>query len=55
LKVLLGTIIRSLEFHKTDAEVKSEIAPTLQPVVDGRGGVLPLYVTLASGAQVVDI
>ena len=32
---------------KSSAEVHEKISPTLQPVVDGRGGLLPLHVTLA--------
>ncbi|KAI0754417.1 cytochrome P450 [Daedaleopsis nitida] len=47
-KVILATLVRSLEFHETTAEVEEKISPTLQPVVDGRGGLLPLHVTLAA-------
>ncbi|KAH9919840.1 cytochrome P450 [Fomitopsis serialis] len=46
-KVILATLIRSLEFRETTAEVHARISPTLQPVTDGRGGLLPLYVSLA--------
>ncbi|TBU25929.1 cytochrome P450 [Dichomitus squalens] len=46
-KVILATLLRSLEFHETTAVVRAKISPTLQPVVDGRGGLLPLHVTLA--------
>ena len=46
-KVILATLGRSLEFHETTAQVVRKISPTLQPVVDGRGGLLPLHVTLA--------
>ncbi|KAJ8454876.1 hypothetical protein ONZ51_g12775 [Trametes cubensis] len=46
-KVILATLVRSLEFHETTAQVVRKISPTLQPVVDGRGGLLPLHVTLA--------
>ncbi|KAI0716690.1 cytochrome P450 [Earliella scabrosa] len=46
-KVILATLVRSLEFHETTAVVREKISPTLQPVVDGRGGLLPLHVTLA--------
>ncbi|KAH9852216.1 cytochrome P450 [Lenzites betulinus] len=46
-KVILATLVRSLEFHETTAVVQEKISPTLQPVVDGRGGLLPLHVTLA--------
>jgi len=47
-KVILATLIRSLEFHETSAHVRTKISPTLQPVTDGRGGLLPLYITLAN-------
>ncbi|KAH9941758.1 cytochrome P450 [Epithele typhae] len=47
-KVLLATLVRALEFHETTAEVHAKISPTLQPVVDGRGGMLPLHVALAA-------
>lgn len=50
LKVILATIIRSLEFNVTEANIKTMLSQTLQPVADGEGGVLPLNVTLASGA-----
>ena len=46
-KVILATLVRSLEFHETTAVVREKISPTLQPVVDGRGGLLPVHVTLA--------
>ncbi|KAI0642733.1 cytochrome P450 [Trametes meyenii] len=46
-KVILATLVRSLEFHETTALVHRKISPTLQPVVDGRGGLLPVHVTLA--------
>ncbi|OJT08114.1 hypothetical protein TRAPUB_969 [Trametes pubescens] len=46
-KVILATLVRSLEFHETTAVVLEKISPTLQPVVDGRGGLLPLHITLA--------
>ena len=46
-KTLLATLVRALEFHETTADVRAKISPTLQPVVDGRGGLLPLHVTLA--------
>ena len=46
-KTLLATLVRGLEFHETTADVQEKISPTLQPVVDGRGGLLPLHVTLA--------
>jgi len=47
-KVILATLIRSLEFHDTKAVVHQRISPTLQPVVEGVAGILPLQVTLAS-------
>ena len=46
-KTLLATLVRGLEFHETTAVVHEKISPTLQPVVDGHGGLLPLHVTLA--------
>ncbi|RPD75636.1 cytochrome P450 [Lentinus tigrinus ALCF2SS1-7] len=46
-KVILATLVRSLEFHETTAVIRQKISPTLQPVVDGKGGLLPLHVTLA--------
>ncbi|CDO70546.1 hypothetical protein BN946_scf184579.g2 [Trametes cinnabarina] len=46
-KVILATLVRNLEFHDTTAAVVRKISPTLQPVVDGKGGLLPLHVTLA--------
>ncbi|TDL23929.1 cytochrome P450 [Rickenella mellea] len=47
-KVILATLIRTLEFHATDAVVQRKNTITLQPVVDGKGGVLPLRISLAS-------
>jgi hypothetical protein len=49
-KVILATLIRSLEFHDTKVVVAQRISPTLQPVVDGRAGFLPVHVTLAGCA-----
>ncbi|KAF9500674.1 cytochrome P450 [Pleurotus eryngii] len=46
-KVILASLIRSFEFHDTSAVIHQKIAPTLQPVTDGKGGLLPLHVTLA--------
>ncbi|KAI0665798.1 cytochrome P450 [Trametes maxima] len=46
-KAILATLVRRLEFHETTAVVQRKISPTLQPVVDGRGGLLPVHVTLA--------
>jgi hypothetical protein len=48
-KVILATLVRSLEFHDTKAVVLQRISPTLQPVVDGKAGYLPIHVTLAGG------
>jgi len=45
-KAILAYLLRSLEFHNTDAIIKRKISPTMQPVVDGKGGVLPLRVGL---------
>lgn len=47
LKVMLATLVRSIEFGETDARIEQRISPTLQPVVDGQGGVLPLKLSLA--------
>ncbi|EPS95624.1 hypothetical protein FOMPIDRAFT_101731 [Fomitopsis schrenkii] len=47
-KVILATLIRSLEFQETTAQVHSRISPTLQPVTDGQGAMLPLYVSLVA-------
>ncbi|TDL25126.1 cytochrome P450 [Rickenella mellea] len=46
-KVILATLVRALEFRATDAVVRRKISPTLQPVTDGKGGVLPLHISLA--------
>ncbi|EIM88819.1 cytochrome P450 [Stereum hirsutum FP-91666 SS1] len=46
-KVLIATLFRSLEFQATTADVKQMISPTLQAVVDDKGGFLPLHITLA--------
>ncbi|KIY48790.1 cytochrome P450 [Fistulina hepatica ATCC 64428] len=45
-KVILATLVRSLEFHDTGASVRPVIARTLQPVVDGEVGLLPIQVGL---------
>lgn len=45
-RAILASLIRSLEFHETSAVIKRKISPTMQPVVDGKGGLLPLHVTL---------
>ncbi|TDL26294.1 cytochrome P450 [Rickenella mellea] len=47
-KVILATLLRSLEFHSTETTVNIKVSLTLQPVVDGNCGVLPLRITLAS-------
>ncbi|EGO03676.1 hypothetical protein SERLA73DRAFT_149895 [Serpula lacrymans var. lacrymans S7.3] len=46
-KIILATLVRSLQFHDTEAVVLQKISPTLQAVTDGRGGLLPLHITLA--------
>ncbi|GBE83843.1 hypothetical protein SCP_0509000 [Sparassis crispa] len=46
-KVILSTLIRTLELHETTANVELKIKPTLQAFVDGRGGFLPIHFTLA--------
>ncbi|KAF7324958.1 hypothetical protein MKEN_00538200 [Mycena kentingensis (nom. inval.)] len=45
-KIILATLVRTLRFTDTGARVDSRISPTLQPVVDGKGGVLPLGIQL---------
>jgi cytochrome P450 len=52
LKIVLASLVRSLEFRKTDADIKYKIAQTLQPVVDGKAGIMPLFVGLAPGQEV---
>ncbi|KII84091.1 hypothetical protein PLICRDRAFT_179772 [Plicaturopsis crispa FD-325 SS-3] len=47
MKVILATLIRGLEFHDTGAQVREHMLPTLTALTDGRGGYLPLRVTLA--------
>ncbi|THH19294.1 hypothetical protein EW146_g1858 [Bondarzewia mesenterica] len=47
-KIMLATLVRSIEFRETEAQIRQMISPTLQPVVDGRGGVLPLKLSLVS-------
>ncbi|TDL23925.1 cytochrome P450 [Rickenella mellea] len=47
-KIILATLIRSLEFHPTDAVITRKNSPTLQPVINGKGGILPLRVSLLS-------
>jgi cytochrome P450 len=46
-KVIIANLIRSIEFSTVPGVVvHSKISPTLQPVVDGEGGVLPLQIKL---------
>ncbi|KAJ6582927.1 cytochrome P450 [Mycena vulgaris] len=45
-KIILATLVRSIVFVDTGARVEEKISPTLQPVVDGKGGVLPLGLRL---------
>lgn len=45
-KIILATLIRSIVFVDTGVSVEEKISPTLQPVVDGKGGVLPLGLKL---------
>ncbi|KAJ7143292.1 cytochrome P450 [Mycena crocata] len=45
-KIILATLIRSIVFTDTGARIEEKISPTLQPVVDGKGGVLPLHLKL---------
>ncbi|KAJ6557937.1 cytochrome P450 [Mycena capillaripes] len=46
LKIILATLVRSFVFSDTGVHVEEGISPTLQPVVDGRGGNLPLRLKL---------
>ncbi|KAF7360174.1 hypothetical protein MVEN_00746000 [Mycena venus] len=46
LKIMLATLIRSIMFAETGVHVEEKISPTLQPVVGGRGGNLPLRLKL---------
>ncbi|KAJ7196533.1 cytochrome P450 [Mycena pura] len=45
-KIILATIVRSIAFADTGVHVEEKISPTLQPVVNGRGGYLPLRLKL---------
>ncbi|KAJ7449144.1 cytochrome P450 [Mycena galericulata] len=45
-KIILTTLVRSIEFVDTGVRVEEKILQTLQPVVDGKGGVLPLGLKL---------
>ncbi|KAF7319134.1 hypothetical protein HMN09_00249800 [Mycena chlorophos] len=46
LKIILATLVRSFVLFDTGARVDAKISQTLQPVVDGRGGHLPVRVKL---------
>ncbi|KAJ7060971.1 cytochrome P450 [Mycena amicta] len=45
-KIILATLVRSFTFIDTGALVDEKISPTLQPVVNGQGGHLPLQLKL---------
>lgn len=45
-KIILATLIRSFVFEDTGAVIVEKISPTLQPVVEGKGGRLPLSLRL---------
>ncbi|KAJ7269626.1 cytochrome P450 [Mycena rebaudengoi] len=45
-KIILATVIRSIVFEDTGTVVEQKISPTLQPVVGGKGGILPLSLKL---------
>ncbi|KAJ7093857.1 cytochrome P450 [Mycena belliarum] len=45
-KIILATVVRTVVLLDTGARVEEKISPTLQPVVDGKGGDLPLRVRL---------
>ncbi|KAF7351389.1 hypothetical protein MSAN_01570600 [Mycena sanguinolenta] len=42
MKIILATLVRSIVFTDTRVHIEEKISPTLQPVVDGKGGDLPL-------------
>lgn len=46
LKILTAMIIRSFELHDAGVEIRQVWSPSLQPVVEGKGGVLPLRVAV---------
>ena len=46
IKIIVATLIRSIEFFDTGAKVVLKTSPTLQPVVEGEAGVLPLRLKL---------
>ncbi|KAJ7822640.1 hypothetical protein B0H14DRAFT_2598420 [Mycena olivaceomarginata] len=46
IKIILATLVRSIVFSDTGVHVEEKILPTLQPVVDGRGGNPPLRLKL---------
>jgi hypothetical protein len=46
LKMILATLVQSFVFTDTGVHVDEKISPTLQPVVDGGGGNLPLRLKL---------
>ncbi|KAJ7634583.1 cytochrome P450 [Roridomyces roridus] len=45
-KIILATLVRSIVFSETGVRVEAKISPTLQAVVHGKAGVLPLYLRL---------
>ncbi|KAJ7032015.1 cytochrome P450 [Mycena alexandri] len=45
-KIILATLVRSIVFSDTGVHVDEKISPTLQPVVNGKGGALPLRLKL---------
>ncbi|KAJ6614603.1 cytochrome P450 [Mycena sp. CBHHK59/15] len=45
-KIILATLVRSIVFTDTGVTVQSKISPTLQPVVGGKAGRLPLFLKL---------
>ncbi|KAJ7223677.1 cytochrome P450 [Mycena haematopus] len=46
LKIILATLVRSIVFSDVGVHVEEKISPTLQPVVGGKGGNLPLRLKL---------
>ncbi|KAJ7793363.1 hypothetical protein B0H14DRAFT_2927197 [Mycena olivaceomarginata] len=46
LKMILATLVQLFVFTDTGVHVDEKISPTLQPVVDGGGGNLPLRLKL---------
>ncbi|KAF9004474.1 cytochrome P450, partial [Hymenopellis radicata] len=44
IKIILAVLIKSFEFKDTGVHIGSRLVPSLQPIVDGKPGNLPLHV-----------